>query len=261
MNERKNNEVLKLHIGGTLSVVETALGGNMLESLKIMKQTGTPYTDAIKNLYNRNGIRGLMYTGYFPYGMTQAFIKGIPFFYTHISVKEYLEKTSCPKNIVMGVSGLAGGCAQGFVIAPTQRIKALMLVNEKLSVKSLILQEKFNIFRGVHLLSLRRSLDWGLRLYTMQYVTSYTNFDNKNLNLLVSSGVGGMMGIFTLPLDVIISKYQTSNTRLFDLMKDIVKNQGLGTLTKGLVMRVFYSGWHTMWVAGVGTILYEKYMR
>lgn len=259
MTEQKNNQILKLHIGGLLSVIETALGGNMLESLKIMKQTGTSYPNAVRNLYNRNGIKGLMYTGYFPYGMSQAFVKGIPFFYTHVSVKEYLEKTTCPKSLIMGISGLAGGCAQGFVIAPTQRIKALMLVNENLSVKSLIVQEKFNVFRGAHLLSLRRSLDWGLRLYTMQYVNTYTNFNNKNLNLLVSSGIGGMMGIFTLPLDVIISKYQTSSTGLFDLVKQIVKNQGVRSLTNGLVMRVFYSGWHTMWVAGIGTILYEKY--
>jgi hypothetical protein len=38
----------------------------------------------------------------------------------------------------------------------------------------------------------------------------------------------------------------------------MIRDDGYAVFTKGLSMRIFYSGWHTAWVAGVGTILYDK---
>ena len=115
-----NKDLLKLHIGGSMAVIETMGGGNLFESLKIMKQLGVSYPNAIKELYGRNGMISLLYTGYFPYGIIQSFTKGIPFFYTYITIKEYLERKNVPSNIVMGISGFSGGFAQGYFIAPTQ---------------------------------------------------------------------------------------------------------------------------------------------
>jgi hypothetical protein len=254
-----DNNFLKLSIGGLMAVTETALGGNLLESLKILKQHNVTYKDGIKNLYSRNGLYSLLYTGYYPYGFIQSFTKGIPFFYAHMTTKELLLKNNFSNNTSMTISGFIGGFAQGFFIAPTQRIKTLSIMNENISVKEIIKKEKIGIFRGAYLLSLRRSLDWSLRLYTMDKINGYITIQNKELNILFSSFIGGMMGLFTLPLDVVVARYQSSNTKFNILMKDILKKEGINAFKNGLVMRVLYSGWHTLWVAGFGTILYDKY--
>lgn len=259
-----NTDLLKLHIGGSMAVIETMGGGNLFESLKIMKQLGTSYPDTIKNLYGRNGLYSLFYTGYFPYGMSQSFTKGIPFFYTYMTIKEYLESKKLSSNVVMGISGFSGGFAQGYFIAPTQRIKTLLLINPKISVMEMIQREKFGIFKGANLLSLRRSLDWSIRLMVMNKINNLKISNDKNINLIASSFVGGMCGLFTLPIDVIISRYQSSsskNNNIVELINLMIKNEGIKVFTNGLGMRVFYSGWHTMWVAGVGTILYDKFKK
>lgn len=253
-----NTDLLKLHIGGSMAVIETMLGGNLMESLKIMKQLGSSYPNSIKNLYQRNGIYSLLYTGYFPYGIVQSFTKGIPFFYTYMTVKEYLNNKKFSPNVVMALSGFSAGFAQGYFIAPTQRIKTLLLINSNISVTELIKKEKLNIFKGANLLSLRRSLDWSIRLSVMEQINNLKLSTDKNINLLTGSFVGGMCGLFTLPIDVVVSRYQSSTDKnILSFVNNMIKNEGVKVFTNGLTMRVFYSGWHTTWIAGVGTILYD----
>jgi len=250
-----NDTYLKLSIGGLMGVCESMFGGNMLESLKIIKQNGIKYNDGVKLLYQRNGLYSLLYTAYFPYGIFQSLTRGIPFFYASMEVKEYMTKRNYDSNITSLYSGFIGGIAQGIFISPTQRIKTLSLLNKDINIYEIIKKEKLNIFKGTSLICLRRSLDWSLRLVVMDKL----NINNNNSDVIISSFIAGLMGIFTLPIDVIIARTQNNNMKTIDIIKTMIKNEGFKSLSNGLLMRTLYSGWHTMWVAGVGTILYNKF--
>lgn len=252
-----NDTNLKLAIGGSMGVVESMIGGNLLENLKFMKQNGTKYNNAVKILYQRNGLYGLMYSGYFPAGLVQSLCKGMPFFYTSFTVKEYMIKKKYDSNTIALASGAAGGLSQGLFMGPTQRVRVLLVMTKDMTLSGILKQEKLNIFKGTPLLSVRRALDWSLRSFIMNKL----NIDNSNSNILLSSFAGGLMAVFTLPLDVLITRIQTSNTNisLVTLVKTMIKNEGIKSLANGLVMRSLYSGWHTMWVAGIGTIVYNKF--
>ena len=143
-----NDTVLKLSIGGIMGVAESLFGGNMFESLKIMRQHNNKYIDSVKILYARNGIRSLLYTGYYPYGIFQSISKGVPFFYASITTKEYLEKKNLSKDLVSIGSGFSGGFAQGFFIAPTQRLKTLSIINNNPNhnLYEILKKEKINDF-------------------------------------------------------------------------------------------------------------------
>ena len=124
----------------------------------------------------------------------------------------------------------------------------------------MIQKEKLGIFKGANLLSLRRSLDWSIRLMVMDKFNKFKISNNKNVNLVASSFIGGMCGLFTLPIDVVVSRYQSlKDKNIWQMINNMIKNEGIKVFTNGLGMRVFYSGWHTMWVAGMGTIIYEKF--
>jgi len=175
-----------------------------------------------------------------------------------MEVKEYMTKRNYDSNITSLYSGFIGGIAQGIFISPIQRIKTLLILNKDINIYKILKKEKLSIFKGTSLLCLRQSIDWSLRIVVMDKLN---NNNNNNSDIIISSFIGGLTGIFTLPIDVLVSRTQnnTTNEKIIDIVKTMIKNEGFKSLSNGLLMRGLYCGWHTMWVVGVGTILYNKF--
>ena len=243
------NDYLKLGIGSSMSLSEGLIFGNFFESLKIMKQNGVSYRNGFNSLYSRSGLYSLLYTGYFPWGAIQSVGKGLPVFYTSYTIKEYMKKREYNNNQISIVAGFGGGISQGIFVAPLQRMKTLAINNQQLSINGGIREW----FRGTTLTCSRRSLDWVLRFYFSD------KLNQKIDNPIVSAFIAGSISALTLPIDVLIVRTQSSEKqKLNEIIRNMIKNEGLKSFTNGLTMRIIHAGWHTAWIIGVGDILYRK---
>lgn len=262
----------KLWIGSLMTISECITGGHYIEQLKIIKQTsGNSYFHITKNIYRNHGLFGLMYRSYFPYGMAQSITKGLPVLFVQHETSNYFHKNSnLSDNKISLLGGMLGGASQGLVVAPTQRLKTLIMTNPSKQGGSSFIMDTIKkegmstIFRGTHAMMLRRSIDWSIRFYGLSYVKNsleeYSG-EKKMWHSLLGGYIGGALSAFTLPIDVVIAKSQEAGSKgnPIAVTKELIKSGGYKAFSRGFLARVMHAGYHTMFVGGLGTIFYDWY--
>lgn len=262
----------KLGIGSLMAVSEGVLFGNMMESAKIMRQsTQQPYLNGLKGLYQRGGLYGLLYTGYFPAGIIQAATKGVPILFVQGEVSRLLRNEGIDSNYSAALGGISGGIAQGIIVAPTQRLRSLALTNNtgNTSFQHIMNTVSQNgvktVFRGTAPMCIRRGTDWALRFSAMNYIRDALeefSGERKTWHTIAGGYIGGSVSALTLPFDCLIAQTQKSGStgNMIQVATRMYAENGAQAFTRGLIGRMVHSGYHTCFVAGLGTILYEKYL-
>ena len=248
--------------------------GHYMESLKITKQaTGLSYPKIAKKFWKIDGPMSF-YRGFFPYGFMQMG-KGLPVLFTQSEVKYQLDKNTNLSNTHKGIiSGVSAGITQGVVITPLQRLKTMAMTdtsNKGTNSTNLLLKSIKNngvssLFKGLQPMIIKRSIDWGIRFGVIsrcnQWIINKNGGDYKLtvLDRIGTGFIGGAASCFTMPFDSWIANCQkhSSNSSAIQVAKQMYKESGVLAFTRGLTMRVLHSGYHTAWMVGIGTFVYDQ---
>ena len=271
--EKRNPHLEKIVIGPSMVLLEMVMGGHYMETLKIKKQSSYyTYPNIARNIWNKHAYRGF-YLGFYPWGMMQM-TKGLPVLFVQSETFNWFNNyTNLSQNSKILYSGVLGGMVQGAFITPTQRIKTIIMThpdNKNLSHIS-ILKDTYRsgglvtFFLGLRPLVLRRGLDWGIRMYgikaTEDKLKSLQDIKTlSNSQKLLCSFIGGAFSTITTPIDTCISesqKFANKDKGPIKICQEIYQKYGLRGFTRGWVMRVFHAGYHTVWIYGVGNLLFS----
>lgn len=263
----------KLYIGSSLSILTAVTGGNAAEQIKTLRQTqNTSYYKIIRSSINQRGYYSFLYRGYFPWGLIQSSIKGLPILFIPNEVNKRLKYHNINYSYHY-ITGSLGGAIQGLITTPTQRLKILSYTNDnnKADVKHIIdvLKGKGlnTLFRGCSITMVRRSIDWGLRYYGMNTTIDYynKNLHHKKQNKLISQLLGGLNGgiltTLTTPIDTIISKHQSTNTNVINnftlnkTIKNLYNDGGIKRFYRGFWIRLLFASYSTVVMIGIGNYL------
>jgi hypothetical protein len=267
-----NNKVCyydKLWIG-TLSVaLEQTIGlGYILENIKISKQvTGDSYYEVTRRILSPNFFSS--YKGYLKYGLPQS-LKGFPILFTQYACHKVMEHSNIDfSNQFMNItSGAIGGCSQAIFITPFQRCRSILLTSNDSNPFRTISQAINNdgtitLIKGITPTIMKRSSDWALRFYTKGLSEGYMKQLNggRDLNVLEKLVCGfsaGLTSIVTIPFDSAIAMTQQhKNISSYQILKHNYQTYGFQVFTRGLIIRLMHSSWHTMFVLGIGDIIFS----
>lgn len=172
-----------------------------------------------------------------------------------------------PDNMLMAFGGMCGGVAQGFTVTPTQRLKTIVMTAEGQSPGQLILSTLrrdgyLSVFRGVHLMAARRSIDWTIRFYGLAKMMRWLEElqgEQKMWHKLASGFFGGAISLVTQPIDTSIARMQKDGgpKTMRGVAQEVLAQNGIGGFFKGGIARIFHSGYHTAVVAGGGMLVYD----
>jgi hypothetical protein len=265
----------KLAIGPLLVLGEMTMLGHYMESLKIAKQaTGSSYPKIAKQFWKIDGPMSL-YRGFYPYGLLQMG-KGIPVLFTQGEVKYQLDKHTDLSNTNKGIiSGISAGISQAFIITPLQRLKTSALTDtaskgsnsSKLLFNVIKNEGVSGLFKGLQPMIMKRSIDWGLRFGVISRCNQY--IINKNgpgyeltpFDKVCTGFIGGATSCITMPFDSWIAncqKHNQTNISTIQVAKNMYNEAGILAFTRGLTMRILHSGYHTAWMVGIGSIVFNK---
>ena len=268
MDKNKNHK-LKLIIGPIVVLGEQITGGNVIDSLKVLKQsTNKKYSQCFKQIIRNDGLKGI-YRGYYPWGLIQS-IKGIPLMYSnYICVDIYSNFISNPLYTSI-LAGMSSGAVQALFTTPAQRLKTLAITDLHYNkINSTDLFRKIirtngiaGIYKGLYPTMLRRSLDWGVRFSSIHILNQIISKDSEKtyVEKISIAFLSGIISI-TTPIDVIIANSQkesSKNKSIGKIVNQLIKKDGMKAFTRGYIARCASCGYHTAWVAGVGGIIFER---
>ena len=263
----------KILIGPMMVLGEMVCGGHYIESLKILKQSsGSTYLHIIKDLWSRYKFRGY-YLGFYPWGLSQI-VKGLPILFVQAEMHHLLTNyTNMSDNNRMLCSGVFGGISQGLFITPTQRLKTIVMtypVNDgRVLTPFEVIKETYKrggirtFYSGLLPMVIRRGIDWGLRFQGYYLAENIMKRRNEELTIMnkVGCGVfGGALATITTPVDVCVAesqKYTNKGKSLYSIIKDVYNNYGYRGFVRGWGIRVVHSCYHTVWVCGIGSIMFS----
>jgi len=269
----RNPHFEKIIIGPFMVLGEMITGGHYTETLKIRKQSSNKtYSNITKDLWRRHRYKGF-YLGFMPWSVLQT-VKGLPVLFVQSETCHLFKKyTSLSEPTRFLFSGILGGMAQGIFVTPTQRVKTIVMTHPKRKyIGSIdIIKETWRngglitFFSGLTPMILRRGLDWGLRVYGYKYIEKEIKKVKGNVNVfdkIVCSIGGGFLSTITTPIDTCVAesqkykkKYKKRN--IIQVGKDIYRNYGLRGFVRGWNIRVIHSCYHTIWVYGIGNIIFS----
>lgn len=261
-------------IGSITSFSEMFFGGHYLESIKLSKQSsGASYHNIIKDLWKKDGFK-CFHRGFYPWGFIQS-TKGIPLLYTQHNVSNLLEKYQINGSNNSIISGLVGGAVQGVYVTPLQKLKVLAVTSDKklnYNTTYFIYDTVKNngikaLLDGLGPTVTRRSLDWGIRLYGIDYVANKLyNKQRKELTTnesVISSMIGGSFSFITTPIDVTITQLQKNQNKdkpKTEIIRDFYNQNGLKGFTRGIMFRTLHISWNTTFLFGLTQFLQKNIM-
>ena len=219
-----NDVFLNSYIAG----ISQTIIGHPFDTLKTLKQVynNKSVFNILQYIKNKNGINYL-YRGYIP-PLIGGCLQNSIIFSSEYYINNKINNENNNKNNIY--PGVLAGSFTSIIISPFELIKCKLQVNNKLSLKEVVLDNKKNLFRGLGLTMLRDSIGYGI------YFSSYRYLQEKYNNPLINGGISGILSwIYSYPVDVIKTKYQISN----ESIKSIIKQQNIKTLTAGLNIMIF----------------------
>ena len=142
-----------------------------------------------------------------------------------------------------------------------------------------------SLYDGVMLTMVRRSIDWGIRFGVSTEMSRFLirrkgAIDNKDsskesrntvdelgiFGLMISGLVGGAASTITHPIDNIITNSQKplnvgAATDMLSAVQRMVNENGRQAFTTGFLVKVINNAYHTAWLYGVRTVLYDRIRR
>lgn len=265
----------KIFIGPFLVLGEMVCLGHYMESIKITRQaTGMSYFNITKQFIKLDGPMFFL-RGFYPYGFIQMG-KGLPILFTQGEVRYFLDKNTNFGNTHKGIiSGVTSGMAQAVILTPLQKLKTHSMtnihskgLNSTSLLKEIVNKEGFkSLFKGLQPMLLKRSLDWGIRFGVItkceQMIIHRKGKDYKlsEFEKIAVGFIGGIFSCITMPFDSLIANCQKFNQTQISpvhVAKNMYKTDGYLAFNRGFLMRILHSGWHTAWIVGIGSIVYEK---
>lgn len=265
----------KILIGPLMVLGEMITGGHYNESLKILKQaTNKSYPNLMRGLWREHKFRGF-YLGFYPWGLSQI-VKGLPVLFVQAETHNFLTKnTNITKDNAMILSGMCGGMSQGVFVTPTQRLKTIVMTYPQSDGRNLnsleIIKETYRrggfktFYSGLLPMVIRRGFDWALRFQGYHWmenrIKKYKKIDKITLTDKINCGIfGGMLATITTPLDVCVAesqKYSNKEKSLYNVVNEVYNNYGWRGFVRGWGIRVIHSCYHTVWVCGVGSFVFN----
>jgi hypothetical protein len=276
----------KLLIGPLMIFGQEVTGGNYLEVLTLSKQMsvgknfGPTYWKLHTLLVAETGFVGAFYRGFYPWGLIQC-VKGVPvLFVQHEATYQLTHNDWCSQHTAEQLSGFMGGTVQAIFVCPLQKIKVAVVASQDLnnmtalqaSANIVMKQGVFSLFDGIFPMMLRRSLDWGIRFGASSEIKNRIVASKRangevspNVNgfELIGCGlVGGAFSASTHPIDNVITNSQKplpfgTHRDVVAVIRRMATESGVHAFTRGWGIKVIDNAYHTAWMYGVGTILYD----
>lgn len=233
-----------------LSAVFSQLTGFLfLENVKMEKQrTDISYRRIIPHFLKPH----TFISGFFPYGMIQAYSKGFIFGANQSYVKPYVSHYISNiyfQNIILG---LMTGITEALVTSPM--LYARLHVNKNLvegNVKkeSIFRLSSFSsIFKGVNVLIMKRTIDWSSRLLLIDIISKHSCIESKVVNTFIGASISS---IFSAPIDRLLPIVYTKQS-----IMDVLKKQGLSFFYKGFTFRCLSTAHYTTFL-----LVFPDYLR
>eukprot|EP00520_Triparma_pacifica_P000020 CAMPEP_0118639278 /NCGR_PEP_ID=MMETSP0785-20121206/4135_1 /TAXON_ID=91992 /ORGANISM="Bolidomonas pacifica, Strain CCMP 1866" /LENGTH=230 /DNA_ID=CAMNT_0006530589 /DNA_START=341 /DNA_END=1030 /DNA_ORIENTATION=+ len=224
---------------------------------------------------------GAFYRGFLPWGVIQC-VKGLPVLFVNSEVKYLLEsKTDLRTRYIEPLAGVSGGIAQGFFVCPTQKLKVVAVADPKVAELGFMkavrhlgsTQGYWSLMDGIAAMCMRRGLDWCIRFTVSSEIKKWfverrrENGQDDKLTLVELMGcgmVGGAFSAITHPIDCIITNAQKPDGAEKGHKRDPISvarrihaTAGWGGFSRGLGVKIVDNSYHTMWMYGIGTFVYQ----
>lgn len=270
----------KLIIGPVMVFAEMTTGGNWMESLKVTRQaTNMGYAQIARLWWKQEGVLSF-YRGFFPWGLLQT-LKGVPVLFASSEASYHAKRYGLGSVTADSIGGVLGGVSQGVFLTPTQRLRTIAMtkpdyqppknVGQMVVLTSRLFGEVVrsegigSLFRGLTPMCLRRGLDWGLRFNGNAWAKRFLQGDDPNkklstLETIAAGFFGGAVSTVTMPLDNMLANAQKAGAQsagLFSLASKIYAEHGIAGFTRGWLMRIAHSGYHTVWMASIGSMVFD----
>jgi len=213
--------------------------------------------DTIKTLKQCNQYQGIKYHIKNP----TTLYKGLTPFVSQMAIKYYLRfntfnllKSKNDNYIKNFGAGITAGFIESLFITPFELLKTNLQTSDNKNpikvIKNVYNQNGFKgLYRGFSGVAIRQSINQGFNFSIYYKLRQLIIKENEKPNIfkimcasLVSSSIGP---IINNPFDVIRTRFQNPKynyTNLIDSCKDIIKNEGVKTLWKGIELRLVRVG-------------------
>lgn len=261
-----------LAVGAAMNIFEVATLGQPFEVLKT--HMGAHRNDgllqAFRASWRRGGLFGF-YQGLFPWAMIEASTKGAILMLSQAEF-EYMAKkyAGVSSTWASAIGGMGGGIVQAYTtMGFCTFMKTVEVTRHKdpagsqkstLAVARDIIREKgiLAMNRGVTAVAVRQCTNWGTRFGASKYVENLfkagdPNKQLSNMERLSASVVGGIVGCWNQPIEVIRIQMQSAvkgtesrqKVSIVTAAKEIYAGNGLLGFYRGVTPRVGLGIWQT----------------
>mmetsp|Transcript_12404 Transcript_12404/g.35490 ORF Transcript_12404/g.35490 Transcript_12404/m.35490 type:complete len:367 (-) Transcript_12404:218-1318(-) len=278
----------KLAIGPLMVFGEMITGGHYLEVLRLGKQmtTGRSASDcpSYRSLHqtcvaDSGGFVPAFYRGFLPWGLAQC-LKGVPVLFVQSEALYQLRtRAGWSQGAAEKASGFIGGASMGIFVCPLQVVKVQVVASPHMNAMSpfqacvKVVREKglSSLYHGLLPMTIRRSLDWGIRFTVSSEVKSRVverrraagrSTDLPVIELIGCGLVGGAFSALTHPIDNVITNSQKpmppgAKRDLLSVVKRMYAESGHRAFTRGFAIKIVDNAYHMAWMYGVGTVVYD----
>ena len=274
--------VIDIIIGPAIQMAEAASLGMPFEVWKTrMGRHRTESTmEALKNVYKTGGGVHAFWSGTSA-KMVESGTKGAILMYAKEGLNDALLKNEVDPGLAGVIAGAGGGIAQVSVMGPCTYL-VTGAVNDP-SGKSSIerIRETYaragvkGFYPGGTAIAFRQATNWASRQGFTEIVREkakavwYPDVDSKEVKMtkgqeVVCGVIGGTMACWNHPFEVARIEAQTRGSlgqetgSMVSVMKDIIKENGVGGLFRGIVPRIGLGIWQTLFMVTGAKILKEE---
>lgn len=252
------------------------------------------YVGLHRRLVQEAGFLAAFYKGFYPWGLLEC-MKGIPILFVQSeAIKQLMLNFHFSREKAENWSGFIGGASQAFFVCPLQKLKVSVVGSKYLfelppsDVLYWIVKNEglLALFNGLGPTIIRRSLDWGIRFRasaTMKRILLARNnqklrqeaqrkhekmplyvVDELSLFEMIVCGIfGGAISAITHPLDNVITNCQMPlpagiERSFLAVVKRMYEEGGKYAFVSGFLFKVLENAYHTAWMYGVGSVLYDR---
>jgi hypothetical protein len=263
-------------------------GGHYLEVLRLKKQmlAGRSASDCLSYrslhqavLADSGGFFPAIYRGFLPWGLAQC-LKGLPVLFVQSEALYQLRtRAGWSQGAAEKASGFIGGASVALFVCPLQVLKVQVVACPQLNALSplaacvRVVRETglSSLYHGLLPMTIRRSLDWGIRFAGSSEVKSLLverrraagRSTDLPVHELIGCGlVGGALSALTHPIDNVITNSQKpmppgAKRDLLSVVRRMYAESGHRAFTRGFAVKIVDNSYHMAWMYGIGTVVYD----
>lgn len=224
---------------------EIAIGGNLMDMLKIEKQRDyrTSYRTIIKKFSSQGLLRANLH-GLYPWGFAMYGSRGLVYGATYTSLDKYLIRRAHNVEKRKILAGVGAGMFEGAATTPFAYMRTMAAqrvmtgYSGKIDIKTLLRSMPFN--------AAKRGGDWGIR------TAVYNKLTNRIDPMPAAFMAGVTSSVITMPVDRLVPLLQKENPppSIVKWVIESVKKDGFAPIFAGGLARLCHAGWHTLFIFG-----------